>query len=96
LLVPNFDALRHWAKVKGLPDLPPEELAAHPDAIDKLEREARKELRDLAQFETPKKFLVIPRDFTIDRGELTPKLSVRRRNVEENYRAQIEAMYADE
>jgi long-chain acyl-CoA synthetase len=96
LLVPNFPALQHWAKVKGLPELPPEELAAHPDAIDKLEREARKELRDLAQFETPKKFLVIPRDFTIDRGELTPKLSVRRRNVEENYRTQVEALYVED
>jgi len=57
--------------------------------------EARKHLRDLAQFEVPKRFLVLPQDFSIENGELTPKLSVRRRVVEQHYGPRIEAAYAE-
>ncbi len=96
LLVPNFEVVAKWVKIKGLPMMAHEELAGVPEVQDKLEREARKSLRDLAQYETPKKFLVLPHDFSIDSGELTPKLSVRRKVVEAKYSEQIEALYAEE
>jgi long-chain acyl-CoA synthetase len=63
---------------------------------DKIEREARKSLRDLAHYEAPKKFLILAEDFSIAGGELTPKLSIRRKVVEEKWRAEIEALYADD
>ena len=66
-----------------------------PEVHTKLEREVRKTLRDLAQFEMPKKFLLLPRDFSVERGELTPTLKVRRRVVEERHKAAIEALYAE-
>ena len=72
-----------------------ERLVTLPEVKNKLEREVRKALRDLAQFEMPKKFLLLPRDFSVDGGELTPTLKVRRRIVEERHRAAIEALYAD-
>ncbi len=95
LLVPNFEKLRAWAKSERI--LAPDDaaLVAMPAVQAKMEQEARKHLRDLAQFEVPKKFLILPRDFTIERGELTPKLSVRRKVVEEHYQAEIEALYSD-
>jgi long-chain acyl-CoA synthetase len=49
----------------------------------------------VAHFELPKRFLILPRDFSIETGELTPKLSVRRRIVEQRYAPQIAALYAD-
>ncbi len=96
LLVPNFAVLDGWLSVKSLPKLAPEELVQLPEVQEKLAREARKSLRDLAQYETPKKFLMLPRDFTIEGGELTPKMSVRRKVVEERYKEQIEALYREE
>ncbi len=96
LLVPNFDTLATWLTIKGLPKLAPEQLVMMPEVQEKLAREARKSLRDLAQYETPKKFLLVAKDFTIEGGELTPKMSIRRKVVEERYKEQIEAMYADE
>ncbi len=96
LLVPNFSVLAGWLTVKGLPKLPPEKLVTMPEVQDKLAREARKSLRDLAQFETPKKFLLLAHDFTIEAGELTPKQSIRRRVVEAHYQEQIEALYQDD
>ncbi len=95
LVVPNPEPLRIWAERNGLPTDDVERLVALPDARTKLEREVRKTLRDLAQFEMPKKFLLLSRDFTVEGGELTPTLKVRRRIVEERHRAAIEALYAE-
>ena len=52
-------------------------------------------LRDLASYETPKKFLLLEDDFTIESGELTPTLKVKRRVVEKRYADQIERLYAE-
>lgn len=95
LLVPEFERLRAWASHEGIPALDDEELARRPEILAKMELEAKKHFRELAQFEVPKKFLVLPRDFSIEREELTPKLSVRRRTVEDNYREEIAALYQD-
>ena len=51
-----------------------------------------------ARFSSPeqvKKFSILPRDFTIDDGELTPTLKIRRKQISENWSAEIEAMYAE-
>ena len=95
LVVPNFEKLTAWAEHKNLVFTDQASLIALPEAREKMEREVRKTLRDLAHFEMPKKILLLPRDFSIDSGELTPKLSVRRRAVEKNYQRQIEGLYAE-
>jgi long-chain acyl-CoA synthetase len=95
LLVPNAEALKAWAARHGLPADDLERLVSVAQAQAKLEREVRRTLRDLAQFEMPKKFLFLSRDFTVEAGELTPTLKVRRRVVEERHRAAIEALYTD-
>ncbi len=95
LLVPDFERLRAWATGEGLPAEPDEALATRREVQAMMELEAKKVLRDLAQFEMPKKFLVLPRDLTVESGELTPKLSVRRRVVEERFREEIDALYND-
>jgi long-chain acyl-CoA synthetase len=94
-VVPNPDQVKGWAGHKGLPDGDLEQMLAHPDVRQKIEREVRMTLRDLAQFEMPKKLLILSRDFTVEAGELTPTLKVRRRIVEERHRAAIEALYSD-
>ena len=95
LVVPSAEPLKAWAVRHGLPANDLERLVSLPDVQTKLEREVRKTLRDLAQFEMPKKFLLLPRDFSVEGGELTPTLKVRRRIVEERHRAAIEALYAE-
>jgi len=95
LLVPEFERLREWAATEGITVTDDAALAALPAVRAKLEMEAKKHFRDLASFEVPKKFLILERDFTIERGELTPKLSVRRRTVEDNFRDRISALYND-
>jgi long-chain acyl-CoA synthetase len=95
LLVPNFERLEPWAREQGLQWSDRDALVRLPQVEAHLADEARKSLRDLARFEVPKKFVVLAQDFSIERGELTPKLSVRRKVVETNYADRIEAAYRD-
>ncbi len=95
LVVPNVDILRQWATAEGRSYPDDAALLASKESAEKIDREVKKTLRDLAQFEMPKKIVLIPHDFSIESGELTPTLKVKRRVVEKNYQAQIEAAYAD-
>ncbi|HEX6107632.1 MAG TPA: long-chain fatty acid--CoA ligase [Gemmatimonadales bacterium] len=95
LVVPNADSVRAWTRHKGLGDDELEQLLTLAEVRQKVEREVRKTLRDLAQFEMPKRLILLPRDFSVEAGELTPTLKVRRRIVEQRHRQAIEAVYAD-
>jgi long-chain acyl-CoA synthetase len=94
LVVPNVPALREWARTEGIEAADDAALLGDEAVQEKVEREVKRTLRDLARFEVPKRYVLIERDFTIEAGELTPSLKVRRRVVEELYRERIEAVYA--
>ena len=94
LVVPNYDQLEPWARERKLAYRSRAELIALPDVQAKVEREVMGMLRDLAKFEMPKQVALIERDFTVDSGELTPTLKVKRRAVEQNYKALIDRVYA--
>jgi len=95
LVVPNFEQLERWAMERNLSYKSRAELIALPDVTAKLEREVMDGLRDLAKFEMPKKVVLIEHDFTIESGELTPSLKVKRRVVEKNYKPLIDRVYAE-
>ena len=95
LVVPNLERLKAWAAHKKLAVSDDAGMLQLPEVQEKMDREVRKTLRDLAQYEAPKKLLLLPRDFSIESGELTPKLSVKRRVVEMRYAAQIERLYTE-
>jgi long-chain acyl-CoA synthetase len=95
LVVPNLDRLRRWARHRKLPLDDAGELLAQPEVYQKLDAEVARTLGELASFERPKKLLLLPDDFSLEAGELTPTLKVRRRIVEERHRARIEALYRE-
>jgi long-chain acyl-CoA synthetase len=95
LVVPNLPVLEAWAQHKGIAAENPQRLLELPEVKDKMDREVRKTLRDLAQFEIPKRLILLAQDFTIEGGELTPTLKVRRRVVERKYAAEIAAVYQE-
>ncbi len=96
LVVPNLDTLGAWAQSQGISAATTEELLARSEVQSKMDREVRTTLRDLASFEVPKKLLLLPRDFTVESGELTPTLKVKRRVVEQRHRPAIEALYVEQ
>ena len=95
LVVPNFETLERWAKERNLSYGSKGELIGLPDVRAKVEREVMNECRDLAKFEMPKKVLLLEHDFTIENGELTPTLKVKRRVVEKRYKDVVDNSYAE-
>jgi long-chain acyl-CoA synthetase len=94
LVVPDYESLTPWAKEQGIDTADRAALAADARVHALLERETMGRLTGFARYEMPKKVLVIPEEFTIENGMLTPKLSIKRHVVEKRYAAEIEALYA--
>jgi long-chain acyl-CoA synthetase len=95
LVVPNIPELKSWAEEKGLSAQSDSALLAMAECGNKIEQEVKMALRDLAAFEMPKKVVLVEKDFSIESGELTPTLKVKRRVVEKNYQAMIEGVYSE-
>ena len=66
-----------------------------PDVLAVFEEEVEKAMKSFAKYEKVRKFTLIPREFTIEAGELTPSLKVKRKEVVDHFGAEIEAIYAD-
>ncbi|MGH7620829.1 MAG: AMP-dependent synthetase/ligase, partial [Gemmatimonadaceae bacterium] len=90
LVVPNFEQLDRWAGYKKIPTTDRREFLANPLVKAKMEKEVIGGLGKLAHFEKPKKVVLLENDFTIESGELTPTLKVKRRTVDRKFRALID------
>ncbi len=93
LVVPNFEALEKWAKAKGVAYATREELVDKPEVADHYKELIGALSGELAQFERIKRVAVLAREFSIEAGELTPTLKVKRRVIEEKYKDQIDRLY---
>jgi long-chain acyl-CoA synthetase len=96
LVVPDFTQLEAWATQQRLVWGSRSELLATPVVAEKIAREVQHTLAGLASFEMPKRIGLLEQEFSVERGELTPKMSVRRRVIAQKYGALIESLYADE
>ncbi|RRO14462.1 long-chain fatty acid--CoA ligase [Saccharopolyspora rhizosphaerae] len=94
LLVLDEEAAPAWAKSHGIDTTDLDELAAHPEVHAALEESVAQANGHLARVEQVKTFRVLAGPWTAESGELTPKLSLRRKVVAERYAAIIEGMYA--
>ena len=94
LIVPDFARLDAWAAQHGLASMPREALLAHPDVERRYQQILDGLNETLAQFERIKRFALLPTEFTMERGELTPTMKVRRAVVEERWRDVIDRLYS--
>ena len=95
LIVPDWDQLRSYAQLKGLDARNREELKRHPRILNLFERQIAALTSSLAQYERVKRFALLDRELTIEGGELTPTLKVKRRVVDEKYRDVIDRLYKE-
>ena len=95
LVVPNWDNLEKWAKGKNILWTDRAQLLAMPTVRAKMDKEVATKFEGLASFETPKKIGLLEHDFSVDSGELTPTLKVKRRVIDRNYKSVIDGLYAD-
>jgi long-chain acyl-CoA synthetase len=92
-VVPRFDALEKWAAARGIAFRDREDLVGRPEIVAHYERAVKEAMGGLAKFEQIKKITLLPRELSLEAGELTPTLKVKRRVVEQNYKDMIDRMY---
>ncbi|MHA8088163.1 AMP-dependent synthetase/ligase [Aquirufa sp. Wall-65K1] len=93
LIIPEFNALQVWCKQQDIAVGTPEEMIAHPKVIEKLNEEVLMTMASVARYEQVKKFVLLPRLFTISDGELTPTLKLKRKVIVSRYEKQILGLY---
>ena len=94
LIVPAFEALEEHAKALNLKYQCHKELIQHRKIQELIQERLNKIQNELAKFEQVKKFTLLPKEFSIELGEITPTLKLRRKIIMDRFRNEIEDMYS--
>jgi long-chain acyl-CoA synthetase len=94
MISPNFTRLEEWARENGVSYSSRAELIANPKVQSLYEAVVEEQNQNLARFEKLKRVMLVPDEFTLDNGALTPTLKLRRRVIEDRYKKQIDELYA--
>jgi long-chain acyl-CoA synthetase len=94
VVVPNFEHLESWCDVKNHPWESPEKAILDPRIIKRIAREIEESNQSLDRVEQVKKFELIAEPWSVENGELSPTLKLRRKIILEKYKDRIEKMYA--
>ena len=93
-IVPNFSFIRDWANRKNLKLDTNDEIATNPEVKKRIAEEVNEINKTLGHFETIKRFELLSREFSIEKNEMTPKLSLRRKIILENFKEQYNRIYS--
>ncbi|HEX9511909.1 MAG TPA: long-chain fatty acid--CoA ligase [Puia sp.] len=95
LIVPAFTYLRDWCRQNNIPAGTNEELILHPKIIGLYQEIVESYNKYFSHVEQIKRFELLPAQWSVDTGEMTPKLSLKRKVITEKYRNAIEKIYAE-
>jgi len=93
LIVPDFEALKEYADSHNIQYKTNNDLVDIKEIYDLLDEELGKFQKNLANFERIRKFALLDKPFTLETGELTPTLKLKRKVIEDRYKNLIEGMY---
>ena len=95
LIVPNYNHLIDWVKAANhdIMNLDKKQFLEHPIILDKIQSEIDKSNQNFGNWEKVKRFVIIPEEFTIETGELTPTLKPKRKIIQQKYKSDIERIY---
>jgi long-chain acyl-CoA synthetase len=96
IISPDFPTLERWAAQNGITTKDHAELVADPKVQKQYEAIVKKVNATLEHHETLKKVGVVPDEWTVEDGELTPSLKLKRRIILEKYKDKINALYGGE
>jgi len=96
LIVPSYGNLRPWCKKNNVPDMPDEELVKDNRVITMYKSIIDGFNPEFNHVEQIKKFIILPDEWTVDSGELTPTGKMKRKIITEKYNTAIEEMYGDQ
>jgi len=94
LIVPDFEAIKEYADSHKIPYETLEDLTRNKEIYDLIENDLDKFQKKLANYERVRKFTLLDHQFTLETGEITPSLKIKRKIIEERYGNLIEEMYS--
>lgn len=95
LIVPVYGFVKEYAKEKGIAFTTMDELLANPEIVALFKSRIDTLQQQFAHYEQVKRFTLLPKPFSMERGELTNTLKVKRNVLAKNYKVQIDGMYAE-
>ena len=95
LIIPVYSLLEEYAREHKIPFESREQLCADPKINEMMKERIDTLQQQLAHYEQIKRFTLLPQNFTMEKGELTNTLKIKRRVLNENYKKEIDAMYAE-
>ncbi len=93
LITLNPEEVAKFAREQGIMASDPTVLAKHPKIVERVQRTIDAKNSELQSYAKVKKFTILPEDFTVDNGALTPTLKVKRKVISERHRAALDALY---
>jgi long-chain acyl-CoA synthetase len=93
LIVPSFTGLQDWCRLHNIPYTTDAEMIRHPQVREKFQKEIDKYNEGFANYEQVKKFELLSKPWTVESGEFTPTLKVKRKVICQNNRQLIESLY---
>lgn len=95
LIIPVYGMLEEYARAHNIAFENREQLCANPQIYAMMKERIDTLQQQLAHYEQVKRFTLLPHQFSMEKGELTNTLKIRRRVLNENYKAEIDKMYED-
>jgi long-chain acyl-CoA synthetase len=95
LVTLDEDAIKGWAREHGLEGKSTAELAARDEVKALVQRSVDELNQHLASYESVKKFGILPADFTLEAGEVTPSLKLKRKVIEQKHKALLDGFYGE-
>ena len=95
LIIPVYSLLEEYAREHHIPFETREQLCADKQINEMMKERIDTLQQQLAHYEQIKRFTLLPHHFSMEKGELTNTLKIKRRVLNENYRKEIDAMYAE-
>jgi long-chain acyl-CoA synthetase len=96
IIVPDFEAVGKWAKEQGLSFSGNEDLIELDEVNDIYKKELRKFSKELASHEKVRDFRLVAYEFSVETGEITPTLKVKRRVIADKYGHLIDDIFKDD
>jgi len=95
LIVPSFPQLKAWSEKNGIPFSSPQQLIREPKIIEKYQEVTDEKNTNFGHTEQIKKFRLVPEEWTIQGGQLTPTMKLKRKVIMERYSDVVNSMYTE-
>lgn len=94
LIVPNWESVERFALEAGVTHKDRDRLASDPRVMSLIEQEVEAVNAHLSRYEQIKKFWILPAEWTVESGELTPSMKLKRRIIQDKFKADVERLYS--